>query len=239
MAKRLFDVLVSAAALAVLWPLFLLAALGIRLSSRGPILYRAARVGRGGELFTMHKFRTMHVHQGAAASAITGPGDRRVFFFGSLLRRLKIDELPQLWDVLRGEMSLVGPRPEDPRIVRDHYAPEHLETLAALPGLASPGSLYNYTHGERVLAQGDPEGAYVEKLLPVKLALEAVYVREATLWYDLRILFRTACVIVLIACRWCRFRDPPEMRKVSRFVPARLQGSPDVPPRPGGSGTRS
>src|SRR5947209_559846 len=130
MAKRLFDVLVSAVALAVLSPLFLLAALGIRLSSRGPVFYRARRVARGGEPFTMHKFRTMHVHQGAAPSAITGPSDRRVFFFGALLRRLKIDELPQFWDVLRGKMSLVGPRPEDPRIVRDHYAPEHLETLA-------------------------------------------------------------------------------------------------------------
>src|SRR4051812_37305037 len=102
MAKRLFDILVAALALLVLSPLLVATAIGIRLSSRGPILYRARRVGRGGELFTMHKFRTMHVRQEAGASAITAPADARVFAFGSLLRRLKIDELPQLYDVLRG-----------------------------------------------------------------------------------------------------------------------------------------
>jgi lipopolysaccharide/colanic/teichoic acid biosynthesis glycosyltransferase len=194
----------------------------VRLSSRGPVFYRAARVGRGGEAFTMHKLRTMHVHQGPSPSVITGPDDRRVFFLGGLLRLLKIDELPQFWDVLRGKMSLVGPRPEDPRIVRDHYAPEHLETLDIRPGLTSPGSLFGYTQGDSILAGRDPERAYVEKLLPTKLALEAVYVREANFWYDLRILVRTAGVILLIACGRRRFRNPPEMRKVSRVVPARL-----------------
>lgn len=241
MAKRLFDVFVSTVALVLLWPFFLLAALGIRLTSRGPIFYRALRVGRDAELFTMHKFRTMHVNQGTAASAITSPGDSRVFRFGALLRLLKIDELPQLWDVLRGRMSLVGPRPEAPRIVRDHYAPEHLETLVVLPGLTSLGSLYDYTHGDSFLDPDNPERAYVEKLMPVKLALETVYLREATFWYDLRIVFRTACVIVLIACGRRRFRDPPEMRKVSHIVPARLLiplGTQPVPAA-GGSGIRS
>src|SRR5438874_10602622 len=109
MAKRFFDVVGAAAALALLSPLLLLAALGIRLSSRGPILYRARRAGKDGEPFTMHKFRTMRIDHGTTRSAITGTKDPRVFFFGALLRRLKIDELPQLWDVLRGKMSFVGP----------------------------------------------------------------------------------------------------------------------------------
>jgi lipopolysaccharide/colanic/teichoic acid biosynthesis glycosyltransferase len=232
MAKRLFDIVVSAAALAVLSPVLLVAALGVRLSDRGPVFYRARRIGRGGVPFTMHKFRTMRVEQGASPSVITGPSDRRVFFFGRLLRLLKIDELPQFWDVLRGEMSLVGPRPEDPRIVRDHYAPEHLDTLSVRPGLTSPGSLYGYTKGDGLLVGADPERAYVQKLLPIKLALEAVYVREASFWYDLQILFRTALVILLIACGRRRFRNPPEMRRVSRFVPARFAGLPEAPPRP-------
>ena len=231
MAKRLFDLVGAAVALVLLSPLLFLAALGIRLSSRGPILYRALRAGKDGVPFTMHKFRTMRTDQGPTRSAITGTKDPRVFFFGALLRRLKIDELPQLWDVLRGKMSLVGPRPEDPRIVRDHYAPEHLETLRVLPGLASPGSIYNYTHADQILARGDPERVYVEELLPVKLALDAVYVREASLGYDLRILFRTAFVIALMALGRRTFRDPPEMRRITSVVPARFPPPAPSPPQ--------
>jgi lipopolysaccharide/colanic/teichoic acid biosynthesis glycosyltransferase len=218
MLKRLFDIIVSAAGLVLLSPFFLLVAVGIRLASPGPILYRSVRVGRNGEPFTMHKFRTMHVSRGPADSPITAPNDARVFTLGSLLRRLKIDELPQLYDVLRGKMSLVGPRPEDPRIVRDHYTPADRETLRVLPGLTSPGSIYDYTHGDRILAQGDPDQVYLERLLPVKLALETVYVREATFCYDLAIVLRTIAVLFLIAAGKRHFADPPEMRKVSRAV---------------------
>ena len=220
MAKRLFDIVASLTALVVLSPVFLIAAVGIRLLDGGPIFFLARRVGLNGELFTMHKFRTMRVTQGTAASIISSSGDSRVFPFGRLLRRLKIDELPQLYDVLRGKMSIVGPRPEDPAIVRDHYAPEHMETLTVRPGLASPGSIYNYTHGEELIGQGAPERDYVERLLPVKLALEQVYVRNASLWYDLRVIFRTIGVIVRIACGQ-RGGDPPEMAKIDRLVPAR------------------
>src|SRR5207245_6813993 len=110
--KLLVDISVSAAGLVLLSSIFLRVALGIRMSSRGPILYRAARIGLNGEEFTMHKFRTMETSQRSAVRPITAPSDSRVFSFGGLLRRLKIDELPQLCDVLRGKMSLVGPRPE-------------------------------------------------------------------------------------------------------------------------------
>jgi len=175
----------------------------------------------------MHKFRTMRVSRGGNAAAITGPLDPRVFPVGALLRRLKLDELPQLFDVLRGKMSLVGPRPEDPRIVRDHYRPQDHETLRVLPGLASPGSIYNYTHGEAILARGDAEQVYAEKLLPVKLALETVYVGEASFLYDLRILLRTAAVILLIAAGKRHFPDPPEMAKARRM--GLLDGPRPVP----------
>jgi lipopolysaccharide/colanic/teichoic acid biosynthesis glycosyltransferase len=219
--KRLFDILVSLLVLLLLAPLFLIAAVGIRLSGRGPILFRAERAGRDGEPFLMHKFRTMSVDQGPGAAAITARGDSRVFPFGRLLRTLKIDELPQVVDVLRGKMSLVGPRPEDPRIVREHYAPEHWETLSVRPGAASPGSIYSYTHGEKLIGSRDAEKDYLEKLLPVKLALELVYVRHASFLYDLRVVFRSAAVISLIALGKRQFADPPEMAMIGRVVPVR------------------
>jgi lipopolysaccharide/colanic/teichoic acid biosynthesis glycosyltransferase len=211
MAKRLLDIAVSLVALVLCWPLLLVAAVGIRLSSRGPILYRAQRAGRGGKPFTMHKFRTMHVARRAQTSAITSSRDDRVFLFGAWLRALKIDELPQIYDVLRGKMSLVGPRPEDLRIVRDFYRPQHMETLAVRPGLASPGSIFNYTHAEKLIGKEDPERDYVEKVLPAKLALELVYVRNASLWYDCRIILRTIHVIVMKSLGKRRFPDPPEL----------------------------
>jgi len=213
MIKRFFDIVVSAIALVLLAPVFLIAAIGILLSSRGPIFFGSPRIGKNGRPFTMHKFRTMRVGNPPEASPITGPQDARVFPWGSLLRRLKIDELPQFYDVLRGTMSLVGPRPEDPGIVEEFYVPADWETLRVLPGLTSPASLYDYTHGDHILAQGDPDQMYREQLLPEKLALEKVYVREACLSYDLNIMLRTAVVILLIGLGKRRFSEPPEMPK--------------------------
>jgi lipopolysaccharide/colanic/teichoic acid biosynthesis glycosyltransferase len=218
--KRFLDITVSSVCLAVSLPLCLLAAIGIRLSSRGPIIYRAQRVGLGGELFVMHKFRTMHTEQGTRPSAISGAQDPRVFRLGTLLRRLKIDELPQLYDVLRGKMSLVGPRPEDPRIVREHYDETGHATLSVPPGLTSPGSLYYYTHGEQLLTGADPETFYVERLLPMKLALDLVYVRETSVMYDLRLLARTAKTLIFVALGRACFPDPPELKKFVRSCPA-------------------
>jgi lipopolysaccharide/colanic/teichoic acid biosynthesis glycosyltransferase len=217
MAKRAFDLLAALLLLLISAPAMLIAALGIRLSSPGPILYRAQRAGRGGATFTMLKFRTMHAEQGPRPSAITATGDPRVFPFGSFLRRTKLDELPQLWHVLTGRMSIVGPRPEDPRIVREHYTEDWRETLRVRPGLASPGSLYNYTHGDALLAGADAERAYVERLLPPKMALERVYVRRAGLLYDLWIIARTALVIAAIAAGKRDFADPPEMAAARRM----------------------
>jgi lipopolysaccharide/colanic/teichoic acid biosynthesis glycosyltransferase len=217
MVRRLCDIVLASAALAALGPVLLVAALGIRLSSRGPVLYRARRAGRQGREFTMYKFRTMHAEPQALSSAITARRDPRVFAFGAWLRRLKVDELPQLINILKGEMSVVGPRPEDPRIVAEHYAPEHYETLTVPPGLASPGSIYNYTHGEKLLGPTDPERDYVERLLPIKLALDLVYVREASPLYDARIVLRTILTIARITLGQREFSDPPEMKTARRL----------------------
>lgn len=230
MVKRLIDVVVASAALLVLSPLFLLAAVGIRLSSPGPVLFRAKRVGRNGTVFEMYKFRTMTAGRAPLASTITAKHDPRVFPFGVWLRRCKIDELPQLFNILKADMAVVGPRPEDPTIVDTYYAPVHIETLSVLPGLASPGSLYNFTHGEHRLAAEDPERCYVERLLPTKLALDTVYVREASLLYDLTIVVRTLWTIACIAVGRTTFPDPPEMRKAAGLIAPAVSGRDSTRP---------
>jgi lipopolysaccharide/colanic/teichoic acid biosynthesis glycosyltransferase len=216
--KRLFDILASLAALVLLAPLFAVVAIGIRVSSKGPVFYRALRSGRDGATFTMYKFRTMDSARSPFNPAITAAQDPRIFPFGAMLRASKIDELPQLINVLKGEMSIVGPRPEDPGIVERHYRGFHLETLRVLPGLASPGSLYNYTHGERILDRGDPERDYVERLLDTKLALDTIYVREASFRYDLLIILRSLWTIAAAVVGKRRGSDPPEMRKALAVI---------------------
>lgn len=218
MARRLIDVLLASLALVVLAPVLLVAAIGIRVSSPGPILYRAQRVGRHSTRFTMYKLRTMRVDHSARQSVITAQHDPRVFPFGNWLRRSKIDELPQLFNVLRGEMSIVGPRPEAPSIVDQYYTALEHETLEARPGLASPGSIYNFTHGEAVLASDNPELHYVERLLRLKLALDVVYVRRASGFYDAAIIARTLLVILASLAGQRRFPDPPEMPEARRLL---------------------
>ncbi len=217
MAKRLFDVISAFTALVMLAPIFGIAFVGIRLSSRGPAIYRARRVGRGGAVFVMYKFRTMHVGS-AGGGVITGPNDSRVFLLGRILRVLKIDELPQLFNVLAGDMSIVGPRPEDPEIVEKYYGAIGQESLTVVPGLASPGSIYNYTHGQLFLDDANPEESYVCRLLPVKLALEAVYVRHRSFVGDLKIIGRTLAAILWIAAGRMAFSDPPEMLEAQAML---------------------
>lgn len=207
MVKRLFDVLFATLAILLLAPVFLAAAVAIRITSPGPVLYQARRTGRGGADFAMYKFRTMHVVQ-QSHSVITGTHDARIFPVGRILRATKIDELPQLFNVLTGQMSIVGPRPEDPAIVAKYYGPLGHETLTVRPGLASYGSLYNYTHGQSLLDDSDPEKSYVRQLLPIKLALEVVYVRKMSFAIDLQIVARTLITILRIASGQKTFPEP-------------------------------
>lgn len=215
--KRAFDFVASGLALVVLSPLMSVIAVVIRIAEGNPILYRAARVGRGGEVFTMHKFRTMRVGA-AATSRITASADPRVFPLGSVLRRWKLDELPQLWDVLRGVMSIVGPRPEDPELVARFYTEAMRETLAVRPGLTSPGALWGTLHGEAELGVGNPEEAYASAVLPMKLALERVYVRDQTLLYDLRIIGRTIWGVLHLVVSALPAPGFPELPEAVRLV---------------------
>jgi lipopolysaccharide/colanic/teichoic acid biosynthesis glycosyltransferase len=194
MAKRAFDLLVSAALLLLLAPLMVLIALWVKLDSSGPALFRQQRVGQHGKLFSIHKFRTMRAQAGGLG--LTVGADARITRAGQWLRRLKLDELPQLFDVLRGAMSLVGPRPELPRYVALYPADLRAQVLAVRPGITDPASLAFRDEAERLAQSADPEMAYVQEILPVKLRLSAEYAARASLWTDLRLIARTALLLV-------------------------------------------
>lgn len=189
MLKRTFDLLASALGLIILSPLFALIALLIRLTSPGPVFYRARRVGQGGREFTLYKFRSMVADADRRGPGITAAGDPRVTSIGRVLRRTKLDELPQLWNVLRGDMSLVGPRPEDPRYVA-LYTPEQRRVLDVRPGITSLASI-EYRNEEAVLHGPDWEQRYIHEVMPAKLAIDLRYVQRATLFTDLLIILRT------------------------------------------------
>lgn len=188
MAKRLFDVLCAACGLLLLAPLLLLVALWVRLDSSGPALFCQTRVGRFGVPFTIHKFRTMRVEPGAV---ITVGADPRITRAGRLLRASKLDELPQLWDVLRGAMSFVGPRPELARYVDLYPTDMRQRVLAVRPGITDPASLAFSHEAELLAAASDPEREYREVILPAKLRLSADYAARASLFTDLALILRT------------------------------------------------
>lgn len=188
MAKRLFDLIFSGLGLLLLWPVLLAAALWIKLDSPGPVLFRQVRIGRHGVPFMIHKFRTMRTAPGAQ---ITVGEDPRITRAGRLLRASKLDELPQLWDVLRGVMSLVGPRPEVPHYVALYPAELRDVVLSVRPGVTDPASLRFRNESELLAKAADPEREYVEVVLPAKLRLAADYVRSASLIGDVRLILAT------------------------------------------------
>ncbi|MCA1246230.1 sugar transferase [Massilia sp. MS-15] len=195
MSKRVFDLLGALAGLLLLAPVLLLVALWIRLDSSGPVLYRQQRVGRQGELFTIYKFRTMR-HNAGDGSQLTVGADPRVTRAGRFLRYYKLDELPQLWNVVQGSMSLVGPRPEVPRYV-DRYPPEQRRlVLSVAPGITDWAAI-RYKDENAILARSaDPERAYVDTVLPAKLEYYVRYVHERSFWGDMRILAHTLAALI-------------------------------------------
>ncbi len=216
MAKRALDITVSLVLLICTFPVLLLAMGGIAISSPGRVLFWGERMGKGGRPFAMAKLRTMHVLP-ERGPEITAPSDARVFTFGRLLRLMKIDELPQLWNVLKGDMSLVGPRPEAIAIVERYYQAWMMDTLQVRPGITSPGAIFGYTHGETLLDPADPEGSYARQVLPAKLAIERAYLEQANFVNDIGVMLRTAAIIVQIALGRRDFALPPEATKASRW----------------------
>jgi lipopolysaccharide/colanic/teichoic acid biosynthesis glycosyltransferase len=186
-AKRALDVVVATALLLVLAPALVVVAAAVKLDSRGPTFFRCRRVGRGGRQFGMLKFRKMV--DGASGAALTAADDERFTSIGRFLARTKLDELPQLWNVLRGDMSLVGPRPEDPRYVR--LEPRYEQILVLRPGITGLSQLA-FARECDVLDVEDAESHYVGRILPSKAAMDALYVARSSFLLDLRILAWTA-----------------------------------------------
>lgn len=195
--KRLIDIVLAGAMLLLVLPLMLVATIGIKLNSPGPIMYHATRMGMKGKSFTMFKFRSMHeASTNNRGAVITAHGDERIFRFGEILRKTKVDELPQLLNVLLGNMSIVGPRPEDPTIVELYYADWMKDTLSVRPGITSPGSIFYYGSCENLINEEDPEGSYATLILPPKMAVERAYLERATWLSDLVCIAHTALAIL-------------------------------------------
>lgn len=192
--KRAFDVLFAGTALLLLLPLLVLFALAGALTSPGGAFFRQVRVGRHGRPFRLLKFRSMRPGSEALGQLTIGGRDPRITGVGRFLRRTKLDELPQLWNVLKGDMSVVGPRPEVPRYVA-LYTPEQQVVLSIRPGITGMASLDYVDENELLARSSDPERAYVEEVMPAKLALDLRYVRERSFALDLRIIAATVRLI--------------------------------------------
>ena len=193
--KRCFDIVLSFAGLLLLGPLMLLCAILVKLTSKGPVLFCQTRVGRDFRKFTIFKFRTMAERNFESGAQVTVDGDSRITPVGWFLRKTKLDETPQLWNVLTGSMSFVGPRPEVEKYV-EMFSDEYRTLLQVPPGITGVASIA-FRHEERILAsRPDPQQAYVDEVLPAKIRLEKGYVRRSSVWLDLRLIFLTFAVVL-------------------------------------------
>ncbi len=194
--RRCFDIFGSGLVLLVLVPLFLLIALAIVLESPGPVFFRQNRVGKNRSVFPILKFRTMVPDADRIGPSVSGKKDPRITRIGSVLRKTKLDEFPQFWNVLKGEMTLVGPRAEVPEMI-PHYTEEESAILRYRPGLTAPGQLYFTTDQAKQLDDiKDTENHYIRHQLHPKLAMDLEYLRNRSAWRDLGIVLRTVRVMI-------------------------------------------
>ena len=188
--KRLFDFLIASLALLLLSPVLLLLAILVLADGHGPALFRQTRIGLHGKPFTLLKFRSMRPLADQQGLLTVGQRDPRITRIGYFLRKYKLDELPQLWNVWKGDMSLVGPRPEVERYVK-LYNTEQQQVLGVRPGITDFASLYYFEENRILATHADPEAAYIQEIMPHKLELNLEYIRKQSLWLDTRILFLT------------------------------------------------
>lgn len=207
LSKRIFDVAIAFLGMLILSPIFFWLTFRIKKDSPGPIFYRGARMGRNGKIFSILKFRTMHERpETYAGPRVTAHDDPRITSLGKWLRDTKLNELPQLWNVLVGEMSLVGPRPEDPEITKDWSEDIRRELLSVRPGITSPASVM-FRNEETLLKSSQVMSTYLEAILPSKIRLDQLYVRNRSFWLDLDTIFWTALVLLPKLGKY----KPPEM----------------------------
>ena len=195
MMKRIFDITASSLGLLCLSPLFLVLAGWIKCDSKGPVFYRQVRVGRNNKDFRLYKFRSMRPDSDKLGLITVGGRDPRVTRSGYYIRKYKLDEFPQLINVLLGDMSLVGPRPEVRKYV-DMYTPEQMHILDVRPGITSLASLTYRNENDILAAAEDPDRAYIEQVMPDKLAIDLQYVDKASLTTDIKLIFKTLTAIV-------------------------------------------
>lgn len=191
---RVFDIVLALLGIVILSPLFVCAVVLTRASSSGPVFYSQQRVGRSGKLFRLHKFRTMIVNADQVGTSVTTGIDPRVTSFGRFLRRTKMDELPQLFNVLKGDMGFVGPRPDVPEIVYQ-YTPEMMRILEVRPGITSNATLHLRNEEDLLSMAKDPDKAYSEIFVPAKVRLAMEHVRKKSILFDAIILVKTAWAI--------------------------------------------
>lgn len=194
--KRLFDIISSGLGLVVLSPVFIILAVWIKTDSKGPVFYRQTRVGRNNRDFRLYKFRSMRPDSDKLGLITVGGHDPRVTRSGYYIRKYKLDEFPQLINVFKGEMSLVGPRPEVRKYV-DLYTPQQMHVLDVRPGITSLASLRYRNENELLAKVSDPDSYYVERIMPDKIKIDLEYVDNATLWNDIKIIFSTFREIIV------------------------------------------
>lgn len=190
LAKRIFDIVLAAIGLIVFAPLFMLISVLVRLDSKGDIYYRQIRVGRNMQDFRLYKFRSMYVHAEDGNLLTVGGRDVRVTKIGRLLRKYKLDELPQLFNILRGDMSFVGPRPEVRKYV-NLYDDAQMQVLSVKPGITDWASIQFYDENEMLEQVDDPESFYIHELIPQKISQNLRYIRNHDIWTDIKIIWLT------------------------------------------------
>ena len=194
-AKRAMDIVLSACALAVLWPLLLLIALAIWIDDPGPVFYRQVRVGRNGKTFRIFKFRSMVMDADKKGLAITVGRDSRITRVGAVLRKTKLDELAQLLNVLLGQMSFVGPRPDVPKYV-ELYTPYQRQVLLVRPGITDYASIAYRNENDLLAGAPNPETMYIEQIMPDKIELNMKYLREISPLADIRLILKTIVAVI-------------------------------------------
>ena len=194
-AKRAMDIVLSACALAILWPLLLLIALAIWIDDPGPVFYRQVRVGRNGKTFRIFKFRSMVMDADKKGLAITVGRDSRITRVGAVLRKTKLDELAQLLNVLLGQMSFVGPRPEVPKYV-ELYTPYQRQVLLVRPGITDYASIAYRNENDLLAGAPNPEAMYIEQIMPDKIELNMKYLREISPLADIRLIVKSIVAVI-------------------------------------------